>query len=73
MTLRLKSEAIAQTILATATDKHVSTHTIAKATGLDAHEIDARLNGAQPFTVSELVQVGGLLSVPAWELLEGAR
>lgn len=71
MTLRLIDERVANTILSTATDKHVGTAHIAKATGLDMQGTHDRLAGVVPFTVSELVQVGGLLSVPPWELLEG--
>jgi len=71
MTLRLIDERIAKGIRSIAADRQVDAHTIAKAAGLTNSEMNDRLNGRAPFTVSDLVQVGGLLHVPAGELLEG--
>ena len=71
MTLRLIDERIAKGVRSIAADRQVDAHTIAKAAGLTHSEMNDRLTGRAPFTVSELVQVGGLLHVPAGELLEG--
>lgn len=70
MTLRLQKPTTAATVLAYATDRNIGPSTIAEATGLSQQEINDRLAGVDSFTVSELVRVGGLLSVSPTELLK---
>lgn len=70
MTLRLTKQSTAAAVLAYATDRGVGASTIAEATGLSQHEINERLFGDASFTVSELVRVGGLLSVSPTDLIK---
>ena len=70
MTLRLNKSHTASQVLRRASDRGVGITTIAEATGLNQHEIHERLFGVGSFTVSELVQVGGLLSVSPADLME---
>lgn len=71
MTLRLIQKRTAAAVRAAAETRQVDAATLAQATGLRHPEMNDRLNGRKSFTVSELVQVGGLLRVPAGELMEG--
>lgn len=70
MTLRLTKQSPAAAVLAYASDRGVGPSTIAEATGLSQHEIVARLYGDADLTVSELVQIGGLLSVSPTDLIK---
>jgi len=45
---------------------------VAEAIGLDQSEMEAHLAGAAEFSVSQLIEVGGLLRRPAGSFLAGA-
>lgn len=71
MTLRLSQARTGRAVHKAAAVRGINPSTIAQATHLDEQEIRDRLEGVTSFTISELVQVGGLLRVPPAALLEG--
>lgn len=71
MTLRLSQARTGRAVRTAAAARGINPSTIAQATHLDEQEINDRLAGVASFTVSELVQVGGLLRVHPAALLEG--
>lgn len=58
-------------VTAVMTAQNASPESVAEATHLDLSELDARLNDVEPFTLSELITVGGFLHVPPASFLEG--
>lgn len=49
----------------------ISHEIVAQAADLSIHDLEQRLQGAIPFEISVLAEVGGLLRVPTTRFLEG--
>lgn len=69
MTRRTPAEQTAANVKLAASAAGATPATLAQATDMPLPEMDARLSGRTPFTISELVRAGGFLHVPADSLL----
>lgn len=72
MNRRTITGTVAQNVVSAAAAHGVASAAIAEATDMNLSDLESRLSAETPFTISELVRVGGFLCVPADLLMEGA-
>lgn len=71
MDARRTPKTVAENVLAAIAKHGATLDGVAEAAHIDLPALNQRLDGVEEFSVSELVNVGGFLRVPAETLIEG--
>jgi plasmid maintenance system antidote protein VapI len=72
MTRRANDSTVAGAVADAATRAGITTESLALAADIDPAALAERLNGAEDFTVSEIVRIGAAIDMQPSELLRGA-
>lgn len=73
MTDRTAAELVGESVKTQLAARSIAIDTLATATDFTVADLDDRLEGRFPFTVRELVKVGGFLHFAPSRFLEGVR
>lgn len=72
MDRRSLTETVARNVRSAAAAFGTSPETLAQATDIQLHVMNDRLDAVSPFTITELLSVGGFFRIPAHQFLSEA-